>query len=204
MKLEEFQRLGQTVKTFTSKLHENPGKFVAIVTQMYWDMKSERDTLINDLKVLIEKNEKLERELSAALNGELIKYDELQEYVLELQSELMECQKENEKLNNTAEEALDIAERENEDLNYTKRIHLSHIRFFSNNNELLRDEVKSLKKENKALRLQSNTYFDEWQNVKNMYTTLTDHIRLKASANPGVDRYIALVNFIDRLEKGEN
>lgn len=39
---------------------------------------------------------------------------------------------------------------------------------------------------------------------KQLYITLTDHIRLKASANPGVDRYIALVNFIDRLEKGEN
>jgi len=59
-------------------------------------------------------------------------------------------------------------------------------------------------KENKALRLQTNTYFDEWQNVKKQYTTLTNHIRLKAENNPGVSRYIDLVNYIDRLEKGEN
>lgn len=33
------------------------------------------------------------------------------------------------------------------------------------------------------------------------YEQLTDHIRLKASANPGVSRYIDLVNYIDRLER---
>lgn len=64
----------------------------------------------------------------------------------------------------------------------------------------LEEENIELKQENKALRLQANTYFDEWQNVKNLYNTLTDHIRLKAKNNPGVSRYIALVNFIDRLE----
>lgn len=68
----------------------------------------------------------------------------------------------------------------------------------------LEEENEQLKQDNKALRLQANTYFDEWQNVKKLYTTLTDHIRLKASANPGEHRYIALVNFIDRLERGED
>lgn len=33
------------------------------------------------------------------------------------------------------------------------------------------------------------------------YTTLTNHIRLKAENNPGVSRYIDLVNYIDRLEQ---
>ena len=66
------------------------------------------------------------------------------------------------------------------------------------------ERSKSLEQENKALRLQANTYFDEWQTVKKLYNTLTDHIRQKAEANPNVDRYIALVNYIDRLEKGEN
>lgn len=32
------------------------------------------------------------------------------------------------------------------------------------------------------------------------YITLTNHIRLKAETNPGVSRYIDLVNYIDRLE----
>lgn len=112
-----------------------------------------------------------------------------------------------------------------EDLKITKKTHLGYIKYFSNNNELLRDEVKSLKQENTqlkeentALRLQSDTYFDEWQNEKltsqglreqckeyaqdaSKYTTLTNHIRLKAENNPGVSRYIDLVNYIDRLER---
>lgn len=70
-------------------------------------------------------------------------------------------------------------------------------------NALLMNTVDDLDKENKALRLQANTYFDEWQNVKNLYTTLTYHIRLKAENNPGVSRYIDLVNYIDRLERGD-
>lgn len=46
-----------------------------------------------------------------------------------------------------------------------------------------------------------NTYFDEWQSVKKLYTALTSHIRTKAEMNPGVSRYIDLVNYIDRLER---
>ena len=33
-------------------------------------------------------------------------------------------------------------------------------------NEQLKEENKDLKHENKALRLQADTYFDEWQNEK--------------------------------------
>lgn len=64
-------------------------------------------------------------------------------------------------------------------------------------------KIKALERENNDLRLQADTYFDEWQNVKNLYNALTQHIRDKAEANPNVDRYIALVNYIDRLEMGE-
>ncbi|WP_436962789.1 hypothetical protein [Staphylococcus shinii] len=35
------------------------------------------------------------------------------------------------------------------------------------------------------------------------YRELTNHIRLKAEMNPGVSRYIDLVNYIDRLERKE-
>lgn len=103
--------------------------------------KAERDILIDDIAVVRANNEELERELSAALNGELATYDELQKYVLELQSDLMKYQKENEKLNNVADEAMDLAESEN-------------------------SKVLKLEHENKALRLQADTYFDEWQSVK--------------------------------------
>ena len=84
----------------------------------------------------------------------------------------------------------------------------------------LERENRDLKHENKALRLQDNTYFDEWQNERltsqglreqckeyaqdaSKYTTLTNHIRMKAENNPGVSRYIDLVNYIDRLERGD-
>lgn len=69
---------------------------------------------------------------------------------------------------------------------------------------VLRANNKRLERENNDLRLQADTYFDEWQNVKNLYNALTQHIRQKAEANPSVSRYIALVNYIDRLEKGES
>lgn len=36
------------------------------------------------------------------------------------------------------------------------------------------------------------------------YITLTNHIRLKAETNPGVSRYIDLVNYIDRLESADD
>lgn len=88
-------------------------------------------------------------------------------------------------------------ERENEKLNKT-------IDTCCEEYNRLGERSKSLEQENKALRLQANTYFDDWQTVKNLYTNLTQHIRQKAEANPNVDRYIALVNYIDRLEKGDN
>lgn len=92
---------------------------------------------------------------------------------------------------------------------------------FKKRNALLMNTVDDLDKENKALRLQADTYFDEWQNEKltsqglrdqckeyaqeaSKYTTLTDHILLKAENNPGVSRYIDLVNYIDRLEEKES
>lgn len=110
--------------------------------------KSECETLTDDIAVLKTNISRLERELEVALNGELSTYDELLKYVMELQSELMEYQKENEELYNIANKAMDIAESENE-----------------------------------------------------KYIKLTQHIRLKAENNPGVSRYIDLVNYIDRLER---
>lgn len=69
--------------------------------------------------------------------------------------------------------------------------------------KVLREKNEKLEGEKKELHLETNTYFDERLEAIEKYFTLTDHIRLKASANPGEHRYIALVNFIDRLEKGE-
>lgn len=85
----------------------------------------------------------------------------------------------------------------------------------------LERENKNLKNENKAILSQSNSYFDEWQNEQttsrglreqckeyaqeaSKYLHLTEHIRLKAECNPSVNRYIDLVNYIDRLEGEEN
>ncbi|WP_336832964.1 hypothetical protein [Staphylococcus pseudoxylosus] len=93
--------------------------------------KAERDTLIDDLKVLREKNEELKEEMT--------------------------------------------------------RLHEeSNITVFC----ALMEENSELKKENEKLMV-----------VSIHYTTLTNHIRLKAENNPGVSRYIDLVNYIDRLER---
>lgn len=85
----------------------------------------------------------------------------------------------------------------------------------------LEHENRNLKNENKALLSQSNSYFDEWQNEQttsrglreqckeyakdaSKYLYLTNHIRTKAEVNPSVDRYINLVNYIDKLEGGDD
>lgn len=85
------------------------------------------------------------------------------------------------------------------------------------NNKRLERENRNLKNENKAILSKSNSYFDKWQNEQttsrglreqckeyakdaSKYLYLTEHIRLKAEVNPSVDRYIDLVNYIDKLE----
>ncbi|PTE37224.1 hypothetical protein BUZ00_03095 [Staphylococcus gallinarum] len=45
---------------------------------------------------------------------------------------------------------------------------------------------------------------DENERLRNNYNSLTQHIRQKAEANPNEPRYIALVNYMNRLEKGES
>lgn len=79
-------------------------------------------------------------------------------------------------------------------------------------------EVLRLERENenltnrvRKLNLTAQTEHDELMSSdgevrywKNLYTTLTNHIRLKAENNPGVSRYIDLVNYIDRLERADN
>lgn len=71
-------------------------------------------------------------------------------------------------------------------------------------NEQLKEENEKLEREKKDLHLQMNSYFDERLEAIEKYFTLTDHIRLKAEMNPGVSRYIDLVNYIDRLEEKES
>ena len=129
------------------KFYENPGKFASIVLQMYWDMKAERDTLIDDIAVLKAENEEL-KNIEKLLNKSRYKQ--------------------------------------------SKTI------------EQLKQENEKLEREKKDLHLQMNSYFDERLEAIEKYFTLTDHIRLKAENNPGVSRYIDLVNYIDRLERADD
>ncbi|AID03001.1 hypothetical protein BE24_05400 [Staphylococcus xylosus] len=66
-------------------------------------------------------------------------------------------------------------------------------------------EIKILKEKNERLRkVNSNGWKQKDKVINNLhylYTTLTNHIRLKAEMNPSVSRYIDLVNYIDRLEQ---
>ncbi|MDW4018941.1 hypothetical protein ASS85_10890 [Staphylococcus saprophyticus] len=79
----------------------------------------------------------------------------------------------------------------------------------------LEDENEKLKRENRRKHYsanENNKYYKElWERteeyrkevteITEKYSTLTDHIRLKAEMNPGVSRYLDLVNYIDRLEQ---
>ncbi|MGP0637749.1 hypothetical protein ACTRV7_04915 [Staphylococcus xylosus] len=67
-------------------------------------------------------------------------------------------------------------------------------------------KIKTLERENEQLRktlIKTQNLADELMEYQVKYITLTDHIRLKAEMNPSVSRYIDLVNYVDRLEKGE-
>ncbi|UBV34081.1 hypothetical protein JGY90_10235 [Staphylococcus xylosus] len=131
------------------------------------------------------------------------------ELLNECRQNIKELTEENEKLKeqiDTSQVSRLIAEKEqlkqeNEKLERTVKNKEDEIDWCDSKIEKLARENVYYEKENKALRLQANTYFDEWQTVKNLYTTLTNHIRMKAENNPGVSRYIDLVNYIDRLER---
>lgn len=70
---------------------------------------------------------------------------------------------------------------------------------------VLKANISRLERENEKLRkVNSNGWKQKDKVINNLhylYSTLTNHIRLKAENNPGVSRYIDLVNYIDRLER---
>lgn len=59
--------------------------------------------------------------------------------------------------------------------------------------------LKDINQLRKAL-IKKQNLADELMEYQVNYINLTNHIRQKAENNPNVDRYIALVNYIDRLE----
>lgn len=59
------------------------------------------------------------------------------------------------------------------------------------------EDIEKLRERNKELE-------QENEKLRNNYNSLTQHIRQKAEANPGVSRYIDLVNYIDRLERADD
>ncbi|OAO08710.1 hypothetical protein [Staphylococcus cohnii] len=69
---------------------------------------------------------------------------------------------------------------------------------------VLRANNKRLERENEELKIENHRLdvlnYEQTLEQSN-YSTLTSHIRTKAECNPGVSRYIDLVNFIDRLER---
>ncbi|PTL07516.1 hypothetical protein BUZ15_14165 [Staphylococcus gallinarum] len=156
---------GTTIHRSTIKLLDKLDEYIKQRDQY----KAERDTLINDLKVLREKNEELKEDLiySGAMEDYWkIHADEIKEDLKEYyQDEITQYKQENERL---VEEKDDILlERE----------------YYNNG-------YKDMTRRGREL--------------ESKYTTLTNHIRQKAEANPNVDRYIALVNYIDRLDREED
>ncbi|PTI10712.1 hypothetical protein BU096_00645 [Staphylococcus xylosus] len=68
----------------------------------------------------------------------------------------------------------------------------------ANISRLERGNGRLIKKNNKVIATGL-----ELTKYRSNYINLTNHIRMKAEANPSVDRYIELNNYITRLEKGE-
>ncbi|UTB81009.1 hypothetical protein [Staphylococcus carnosus] len=207
-----------SVEYIANKFAENPGHFAATILRMYWDMekqcdqyKAERDTLIDDIAVLKANISMLEREKKEREK----RAEEAMTLAEEANCQVVSLQ-----------ELLEINESSTKDL-ILKLQNSDTQKIEDENNELKRlaesrkGTIKGLKRHVKDLRLQSNTYFDEWQNEQttsrglreqckeyakyaSKYLYLTGHIRLKAEVNPSVSRYINLVNYIDKLEGGEN
>ena len=61
-------------------------------------------------------------------------------------------------------------------------------------------DVEKLREELKHLRIETDEYFEFWQEESRKYETLSQHIRLKALHNPSISRYIDLVCFINEME----
>ncbi|WP_436871444.1 hypothetical protein [Staphylococcus pseudoxylosus] len=134
-------------------------------------IKSERDTLIDDIAVLKANISRLERE-----NDDLKKRNAL--------------------LMNT----VDDLDKENKHL----KEHIKHIEVIEYERDKLEKENERLERENEEKTEVIGLYKKAYEKAHKgwfRHRELTDHIRLKAETNPGVSRYIDLVNYIDRLEQ---
>lgn len=72
---------------------------------------------------------------------------------------------------------------------------------------VLKANISRLERENGRLIKKNNKVIAtglELTKYRSNYINLTNHIRMKAEHNPGVSRYLDLVNYIDRLERAED
>lgn len=134
--------------------------------------KNERDTLIDDLSWYKAKVSRLERE---------------NRFLLSRKDDLFDSWRDENKRSVTLSKKLDQLKWENEKLKATNENLNNRVRNLNLNGQIQHDELMSCDGEVRY-----------W---KDKYTTLTNHIRMKAENNPGVSRYIDLVNYIDRLER---
>lgn len=128
--------------------------------QSYVNMKTERDTLIDDLKVLREKNEKLR------------KLKDIKEKALKGATYIIENQKAT--IKRLGQENAQLhKELKSKNKIISKRLVES---------ETLSENAQ-LKQENKALRIQSDTYFNEWQEAKNEVIELKEQLMIVKNDN---------------------
>lgn len=57
-----------------------------------------------------------------------------------------------------------------------------------------------LEQENKALRLQADSYFNYWQDSEEKWKRLREFIEFKREVNPSNSQYINIMHFIKELE----
>lgn len=117
-------------------------------------------------------------------------------------------------MNNTVKDYEKLSEQYNKMLEERNSL-IDDLSWYKANISRLERESEKLKSENRRKHYstnENNKYYKElWKRteeyrkevaeITEKYTILTNHIRLKAENNPGVSRYIDLVNYIDRLER---
>ena len=200
-----------SVEYIANKFAENPGHFAATILRMYWDMekqrnqfKSERDILIDDLSWYKAKVSRLEREDRFLLSRKDNLFDSWRDEnkrSVALSKKLEQLERENEKfkeshikhitnMENYYKDRVQELKKKNGELQEVIEGKNSDLLFAEDENEQLKESrywdyeyIIKVNKENKALRLQSDTYFEQWQQHKSLNDEFSQHIDNKPSSS---------------------
>ena len=130
-----------------NKFRENPGKFAATILKMYWDMKKQCDQYKSENEKLRERNKKLEKRFNQKVRRNV--RGGLQQMKIE-----------------DLESKCDGMKTENEQLKAQRDTLTDDI-------AVLKAKVSRLERENRKLRVKSDSFFESWRFKSVMYTDLS-------------------------------